>query len=324
MAGHWPPKKKFLELISQSPDYPQRLKDLRKSDKASQKHLTAPTKRLERNGYHQWRGPKYIHLHGGRGVYDQPPWTKLPADAVQKAKRSPPSKAAIFRIIGDRDSAGWDEIARFPEAGGGFPGPKHFFDIEPSKPAAFKPKGLKTPRLKFFETFKRPDGGPPPYGWTAHHLLAVENVQSGNSDRPFSDETLEFIVMSFWEVDNGHNLMLLPTRAQATSAYHCLLAHVDNHPQYRIWCRSKLRDLDTRLEKEVQKIKDQRSKKDKQKAHDDFLDLLVDEIYAAENKFWDKLKKLGEDDVASVLEKGSGLRGDLAAPRGKQRWGALA
>lgn len=315
MAESWPPKKKFLELTAGS-DYPQELQKLRKGPKAAQGHVTPPSKRLTRMGYHQWRGPKYVQLHAGRGVYDVPPWSKLSPAAVQKAKDAPLGKAAIWATIGDRDQSAWDASSRFPEAGG-FPGPKRFFDIHTDRPVLIRPKRAKTPRLKGFATAHAP------YSWTPHHLIPVEAMQKSAPNRPFSDEALDFIVESFWELDNGHNLMLLPRSARSECAHHCLLAHVGSHPRYRAWTSARLGKLDKALKAALADIRQQEA--DKQKAHDKFIDILVDKLYQAEADFWEKLKELGVANVEHLLEKGVGMNEGLVAEAKKgAKWSKLA
>jgi hypothetical protein len=303
------PKSKFLELTSKSEDYPEQLKKLRKPGSAGP-HLPPAQKRLGRYGYHQYRGPAYIHLHEGRDLYDVFPGGRLTPGAVAAAKAFP-SPAASWSYIADNDVAGWTAKAKFPEAGG-FPGANRMFDIE----APIRGGKKKRNKIVGFRTIHEP------YSWTPHHLITVESLKKGG---PFSDDTLTFIEESFWEADNGHNLMVLPRQYQSDCAYHCLLAHIDNHPGYRVWSSAELKKLDARLAKEQQKIKNK--EKDQQKSHDLFIEHLVDQLYGAENDFFLRLKEIGVLNVQSLLLTGKGLLGDPLvqgrAGNNNVTWGAL-
>ena len=303
------PKSKFLELTSKSEDYPEQLKKLRKPGSAGP-HLPPAEKRLGRYGYHQYRGPAYIHLHDGRNLYNLFPGARLSPPAVAAA-RAFPAPAAPWKYIADNDVAGWTAAAKFPEAGA-FPGAKRFFDIE----APIRGGKKKRNKVVGFSTIHEP------YAWTPHHLITVESLKKGG---PFSDDTLTFIEESFWEADNGHNLMVLPRQHQSDCALHCLIAHIDNHPAYRLWSSAELKKLDARLAKAQQQIKSK--EKDLEKSHDQFVEHLVDQLYGAENDFFARLKDLGLLNVQSLLLTGKGLLGDplvQARPGNKNiTWGAL-
>lgn len=305
------PKSKFLELTSKGEDYPEQLKKLRKPGSAGP-HLPPAEKRLGRYGYHQYRGPAYIHLHEGRDLYNVFPGGRISPAATVAAQSKVPTLAAPWRYIADADAAGWADAAKFPEAGG-FPGPNRFFDIEaPIK--AGKAKGKRN-KIVGFSTVHAP------YAWTPHHLIPIEALKKGG---PFSDDTLQFMEDSFWEADNGHNLMVLPRAPQSECAYHCLLGHVDNHPAYRMWIIGRLTELDGRLASAQQKIKSE--EQDKQKSHDQFVEHLVDELYKAELACFDKLKVLGVKNVEALLTTGRSLTGEplvQAVPGKNVTWGAL-
>ena len=89
------PKSKFLELTSKGGEYPEQLKKLRKPGSTGP-HLPPAEKRLGRYGYHQYRGPAYIHLHDGRSLYDLFPGARLTPAAAAAAKTFP-APAAPWR-----------------------------------------------------------------------------------------------------------------------------------------------------------------------------------------------------------------------------------
>jgi len=306
------PKEKFLELKDKGEDYPEQLKKIRKPGSKGP-HLPPPGKRLTRYGYAQYRGPAYVHLHEGRDLYNLFPGDRLSlATQASAVTSSLKDDAAPWRFIANKDRVGWAAKAKFPEMGGAFPGPKNFFAID--KPG--KRKKDNDEEFEFFSTHHRP------YKWTAHHLIPVEAMKP---DGPFSPDTLTFIQESFYEIDNGHNLMMLPGSIQSSCAYHCLLPHVGNHKEYRIWTASELRAVDTRLQKEQAKIK--REVKGKRKQHDKIVEHLVGELYRSENQYWEKIKELGLKNVVSLLSDGHTLTGETLVKEKKgrkMRWGVLA
>lgn len=268
---------------------------------------------MRRQGYHQWRGPKYISLHEGRDLYSVPPWRKLPSTVVAAAKMSRPTKHWIWRAIGEQNEKGWNNGARFPE-GNSFPGKKHFFDVMEFvvlPPSKKRQEEVRFARANFS-----------PYAWTPHHLIPAEHVSTGTppAKRPFSDLSLEFIDLSFWELDNGHNLILLPRRSYEC-AYHCLPAHAGSHPQYSLLVFRELQLFDCLLTTVARELKEQ--DEGNQKEHADFLDVIVDSLYEAEDQLWNLLKRLGQAHVSELILRGQGPQHcKLLRPKGRQ-WGYL-
>lgn len=305
------PKGKFLELKSKQDDYPEQLKKLRKPGSKGP-HLPPPEERVARSPYSRYRGPAYVKLHDGRGVYNVFPYDRLGPEAKAAASTSPlRDEASSWRFLANKDRAGWTAAASFPEAGG-FPGPKKLFALD--KAVTMEQEGQL--RILYFKHHYSP------FNWTPHHLVPVEAM---GPKGPFSEQTRTFIQESFYEIDNGHNLMMLPfgTEAAPQCALYCLLPHVDNHDKYRAWTRQELAHVDAKLADLQNEIQE----KDKKKKHDQIMEHLISELYQAEKKFWTQLQKLGVRNVEELLKTGRSLTGQRLVREeveGKVRWGVLA
>jgi hypothetical protein len=274
------PKHLFLELKSEAEDYPAQLKKLREERQKTGKHLRVPSKRLERSGFSQYRGPAYVHLHHGRDVYNVHPLEYL-RPLLGGKTLTIPARARPWRLL--QDEAGWKNEVRFPE-GGAFPGSNHFFNVDRSRPIDIQGQ------LKGFASFHLP------YSWSPHHLVPIEAFSTKTGDLPtFAEEVVQAINDSGYDVNNGHNLMLTP-RSTYDIAYHCVIPHQGGHPNFNSYALKDLKKVNRAVEEEIDAVR-----RDPSRKHEAFFDVAVEKLYETETDYWNKLRDLGRDVVASLL-----------------------
>ena len=276
---------KFPEL--EDPAYPKQLIQKLKAaaDEANQQqkdqHAVAPGA-LTRKGHAQYRGPAYVHKHDGRGRYHQWPFDYLfdGCDGATKqvmlekvdrlAERRP-----VWAIV--KDSSKWNECFKFPEPGG-FPGKEKRFFLK--KQLTHK---TQAEQYFFFTSAK-------PYQWVAHHLIPIEAFDTGQEKEvSFSDQELELIRASGYDVNNGHNIVPLPIQDVPP---HCLLLHLGNHPGYLRYANIQLRRVKYKVTEAIES----------DKPHAGFYPDLIERLTKAEDDLWDELKKVGTDSVRLYLQ----------------------
>ena len=73
-----------------------------------------------------------------------------------------------------------------------------------------------------------------PYRWQAHHLIPEEAFYTEDSSgKPIvdKDENFDILLQTPYDIDHGHNLILLPSVSWAVPV-HALLQHPNNHNDY--------------------------------------------------------------------------------------------
>ncbi|MBZ4417607.1 AHH domain-containing protein [Myxococcus sp. RHSTA-1-4] len=274
---------KFPEL--EDPAYPNQLiqeleaQAKEKDQQQKSNHASTPDP-LRRRGHYQYRGPAYVHKHKGRGRYNQWPFEYLFSgcdDAKKKVMLDKVEKLAAQRPVWAivKDSAKWKECFEFPEPGG-FPGNDKRFFL--TKKLTHKTRA----ELYFFFTTSAP------YRWVAHHLIPIE-VFDSKSESHFTDEEQELIRASGYDVNNGHNIVPLPTWDVPP---HCLLAHVGSHSEYIKHAKKALEGVKDKIKEAMES----------DKPHAAFYPQLIKKLTKAEDNLWDKLKDLGKDSVKLYLQ----------------------
>lgn len=274
---------KFPEL--EDPEYPKQLiQELEaqaesKDQEQKSNHASAPDP-LRRRGHYQYRGPAYVHKHAGRGRYDLWPFDYLFTGcdgAVKTAMLQKVDKLAekrpLWAIV--KDSLKWEACFKFPEPGG-FPGKEKFFFL--TKKLTHKTKA----ELYFFFTKAAP------YAWVAHHLIPIEVFDSKNEVH-FSDKQQALIRAAGYDVNNGHNIVPLPTKDVPP---HCLLAHVGSHSEYTKHTKARLDRVKDRIDAAMESGE----------PHAAFYPQLIQLLTKTEDGLWNKLKELGADAVRLYLQ----------------------
>lgn len=276
---------KFPEL--EDPAYPnqliQKLKAAAEAKDEQQKkeHAVTPGE-LTRKGHYQYRGPAYVHKHDGRGRYHQWPFDYLfdgCDGATKKAMMEKADKLAeqrpVWAIV--KDSSRWNECFKFPEPGA-FPGKEKRFFL--TKKLTHK---TKAEQYFFFTSAK-------PYGWVAHHLIPIEAFDtSQKKEVSFDAEELELIKASGYDVNNGHNIVPLPTDDVPP---HCLLVHQGSHPGYLKYANTQLRELKDKVTEA----------RESGKPHGSFFPDFIKKLTKVEDNLWDELKDVGKESVQLYLQ----------------------
>ncbi|HYO52413.1 AHH domain-containing protein [Archangium sp.] len=291
----------FPEL--EDDNYPQKLiqklEAQAKSAGQQQKSNHADTPEpLRRRGHYQYRGPAYVHKHGGRGRYQQWPFDYLLDGCDPTTKKAMLDKVEelaeqrpIWAIV--KDKSRWDLCFKFPEPGG-FPGNRKLFYLT----AKLTHKDVA--EIYFFFTNHKP------YKWVSHHLIPIEVFDSKN-ELHFNDKQQELIRASGYDVNNGHNVVPLPTWDVPA---HCLLAHIGSHQQYTIQAMGLLDETRDQINEAIESGA----------PHAAFYPKLLKLLTKTEDDLWDKLKETGKDSVKLYLQ-GKRLKDSLVKyiSRGKSR-----
>ena len=140
-----------------------------------------------------------------------------------------------------------------------------------------------------------------PYSWEAHHLIPGEAFSTmkdlkGGSQKIFSDLQYSLLLMSDYDINNGHNLMALPANnMDHFQAVHNLLQHPSNHTEYT----SRVMEDMKKVSKNLKKLED-KAKED----HPDVVVAISDEMFKLENNLWKLLVKLGKVTVTNKVQGG--------------------
>lgn len=275
---------KFPEL--EDPAYPQKLiqeleAKAKEADKEQKKNHALTPGTITRKGHYQYRGPAYVHKHGGRGRYHQWPFDYIFSgcdDAKKKVMLEKVEALAqqrpVWAIV--KEQSKWKECFEFPEPGG-FPGKDKRFFL--STKLTHK---TKADSYYFFTTAA-------PYSWAAHHLIPIEIFNSQSKEPCFDDEDLKLICAAGYDVNNGHNIVPLPT---SEASPHCLLLHSGSHTEYNKFASKQMDGL-------KDKIKEARESGE---PHAAFYSQVIKKLTKAEDNLWNKLKDLGKDSVKLFLQ----------------------
>ncbi|MCP3165929.1 MXAN_0050 family toxin nuclease [Myxococcus qinghaiensis] len=131
-----------------------------------------------------------------------------------------------------------------------------------------------------------------PYAWEAHHILPGSafyyELKSGPA---FTYQQLRLILQSEYNLNHGHNIIMLPDQAWAVPV-HALLQHPGDHPNYT---QQVMRDMKTIAQRIQEKIDSNSDHK-----------LLVVDIFTKlknlEDDYWRMLVKLSRAVVAAVTQ----------------------
>lgn len=130
-----------------------------------------------------------------------------------------------------------------------------------------------------------------PYTWEAHHMVPASAFYlKDENDRPaFTDEQRDLLMQTPYDVNHGHNIIMLPKLAWGAPV-HGLLQHPSDHPEYT-----------KRVIKLLQEIADSVQKKVKQKKpHKDVVANFFELLKKVEDKNWNFLVDLSHSSVAGA------------------------
>ncbi|NTX05923.1 AHH domain-containing protein [Myxococcus sp. CA040A] len=173
------------------------------------------------------------------------------------------------------------------------------------------------PRAKDKE--KKPALQKYPYAWEAHHILPGSafyyELKSGPA---FNHKQLRLILQSEYNLNHGHNIIMLPDQAWAVPV-HALLQHPGDHPTYTQQVMEEMKAIAEKLQKEI----------DAQKDHKALVTKIFEYLKDLEEQYWDMLVELSRAVVESVTQGKQYVHEFVRyTPKGKKaksryEWGSL-
>ena len=161
------------------------------------------------------------------------------------------------------------KTARFPDADA----PENF---DPGAKCVTRPRGVA--------------GQIFPYVWEAHHLLPGSAFYYETDDGPvFTEKQYEILLSSPYNINRGHNIIMLPKNALAVPV-HKLLQHPSDHPEYTQKVMKDLRGLRKDLQRLI----------DTERPHKAIKAKLKEQLKNLESGCWDLLVALGRRSVERV------------------------
>jgi len=150
------------------------------------------------------------------------------------------------------------------------------------------------PAANFTPSAKAPDGGKAlqghPYAWEAHHILPGSAFYYETAKGPcFTFRQLWILLQSDYNLNNGHNIIMLPTEDWAPPV-HVLLQHPSDHPEYTQKVMADMKTIADELQKKI----------DQQQPHQDVAADFVQELEGLESKYWKYIVGLSRAVVYAV------------------------
>jgi hypothetical protein len=122
-----------------------------------------------------------------------------------------------------------------------------------------------------------------PYPWEAHHMLPGSAFYYTMKDgRPaFTYQQIRLILMSDYNINHGHNLIMLPGEDWAVPV-HSLICHPSDHGAYTLRVMDAMRQVSDRLQKIIRRAA----------SHGGLPEVCFTELKNLEDDFWDFLVAL--------------------------------
>lgn len=132
-----------------------------------------------------------------------------------------------------------------------------------------------------------------PYTWEAHHMVPASAFYlKDENDRPaFTDEQRDLLLQTPYDVNHGHNIIMLPKLAWGAPV-HGLLQHPSDHPEYTKRVIMLLREVADAVEEKVDEADE--------KSHKGVVANFFEQLKKVEDKNWNFLVDLGRSSVASA------------------------
>ena len=276
--------KPYPELKS---DYPQCMKDPPPKE-GEEQHIdgSQPARAiLIKDSEYRFRGTRYLHAKGGRGVYGNPGRSRLsqvPKGVAPRTRGSRWEKAAT-------SPNAWEMYASFPEKGGGLPGPRsHYCYVQQVEIV----KEVSATLVWIQRVFPLAASGWRPYKFVAHHILPHEAFHYETDGKPVLDAKVRtYLSLAPYDINNGHNIAMLPAYNKEVPV-HSMVQHPSDHPPWTIRVLREIKKIASNIKKRIAQ---------KKKPHQ-ILDAIVDELHETEEKMWNRLCELGIQSVTLGLE----------------------
>jgi hypothetical protein len=160
-----------------------------------------------------------------------------------------------------------------------------------------------------------------PYAWEAHHMLPGSAFYYTMKDgKPaFTYQQLRLIQMSDYNINHGHNLIMLPAEDWAVPV-HSLICHPSDHEAYTRRVMVEMRRISGRLQKIIERVQD----------HGNLPDVCFEQLRELEEDFWEFIVELSRSvvqaKVAGVRYAGLGaehVRYESRDRAVRYEWGSL-
>lgn len=138
-----------------------------------------------------------------------------------------------------------------------------------------------------------------PYAWEAHHMIPgdvfthMKAGAQGKGEPIFTPEQYKLLTKSDYDVNNGHNIIMLPDENWAVPI-HVLLQHPSDHPDYTQMVLTQCQSISENLQSYVSK--------NKKKHKENMEAAIVRELTALEDDLWEFLVDLSQRVVNAVIE----------------------
>jgi uncharacterized protein YdcH (DUF465 family) len=171
-----------------------------------------------------------------------------------------------------------------------------------SSDSCFNPNATKPNMLGI----KRSANKKIPYAWQAHHIIPGEaftimKKNRGGSEQVFSDTQYSLLLLSDYDINEGHNIIALPGRKMDVfQPVHDLILHPTNHGEYTSQVVSKMRSVSEDLKEIEEELKED---------HPEVVVAIKQQMLKFQDELWDLLIKLGK---ATVTKKVQGGEWDLS------------
>ncbi len=160
-----------------------------------------------------------------------------------------------------------------------------------------------------------------PYPWEAHHMLPGSAFYYMMKDgKPaFTYKQIRLILVSDYNINHGHNLIMLPGEDWAVPV-HSLICHPSDHESYTQKVMGEMRKVSDRLQKIIEQAQ----------AHGNLPEACFDELKKLEEYFWKFLvglsKRIVQAKVSGVRYAGPGsehVRYESKDGSTQYEWGSL-
>lgn len=131
-----------------------------------------------------------------------------------------------------------------------------------------------------------------PYSWEAHHMVPASAFDLKDKyGRPaFKDDEKKLLLKTRYDVNHGHNIIMLPKLAWGAPV-HGLLQHPSDHPEYTKKVIGMLQEVAKTVQKQVKKPPPN---------HKNIYANFFDRLKKVEDDCWDFLVDLGRSSVAAA------------------------
>jgi hypothetical protein len=135
-----------------------------------------------------------------------------------------------------------------------------------------------------------------PYPWRAHHLIPGEAFYTEDADGEtvFEEDNFRVLLQAPYDIDHGHNLILLPALAWAVPV-HALMQHPNNHNNYTLTVMQRMKRIDEQLS----------TLRGKVRKHEALVAKVFENLKKLESALWDALL---EESRAAVRGAAKGQR----------------